>query len=157
RMSVPDIIYENEEYKRAFGEFKRFVALSIIHQQPIGMVSPRVDAVWHEFILHTREYVDFCNTVVGNYFHHAPATEAEESADSAKTFHQLYQQTFGEPFQFEKKLSTCSGDCSSACRVTACYGAPTRGNTATCNGGPDDGGGSKCSSGPDSSYGNNPD
>ncbi|MBA2709560.1 MAG: hypothetical protein H0U57_03085 [Tatlockia sp.] len=29
-----------------------------------------LDELWHIFILHTRDYIDFCNHYFGEYFHH---------------------------------------------------------------------------------------
>jgi hypothetical protein len=34
--------------------------------------SELVDAGWHAFILHTRDYADFCHRVAGRYLHHVP-------------------------------------------------------------------------------------
>ena len=31
-----------------------------------------MDDFWHAFILHTREYMDFCQRHFGHYFHHEP-------------------------------------------------------------------------------------
>ena len=39
----------------------------------VGMPSRVVDDLWHEFILHTREYQRFCDNAFGKYFHHVPA------------------------------------------------------------------------------------
>ncbi|GAA1958775.1 hypothetical protein [Amycolatopsis minnesotensis] len=49
--------------------------------------SQLVDLGWHTFILHTREYADFCQAVAGRFLHHVPnddgagLTDAEEEAD----------------------------------------------------------------------------
>jgi hypothetical protein len=37
------------------------------------MPSQVVDAVWHEFILHTRGYEAWCSAAFGRLLHHAPA------------------------------------------------------------------------------------
>jgi hypothetical protein len=34
-----------------------------------------VDSAWHEFILHTLEYTDYCQKVFGSYVHHIPGEE----------------------------------------------------------------------------------
>jgi hypothetical protein len=36
--------------------------------------SATLDAGWHAFILHTREYASFCARVAGRFIHHVPAT-----------------------------------------------------------------------------------
>jgi len=33
--------------------------------------STATDAGWHAFILHTREYAEFCHRVAGRFIHHA--------------------------------------------------------------------------------------
>ena len=50
----------------------------------VSMPSQAVDAAWHEFILFTRNYRDFCRKALGRFLHHTPAeamrtpTEAQE-------------------------------------------------------------------------------
>lgn len=39
----------------------------------VAMPSRAVDALWHEFILHTRAYRDWCTLAVGRFVHHTPA------------------------------------------------------------------------------------
>src|SRR5262245_37164321 len=38
----------------------------------IGMPSKAVDVAWHEMILRTREYHEFCRCAFGTYLHHTP-------------------------------------------------------------------------------------
>jgi hypothetical protein len=38
------------------------------------MPSQAADELWHEFILHTREYAAFCRKAFGRMLHHTPAT-----------------------------------------------------------------------------------
>ena len=39
----------------------------------VAMPSQVVDDVWHEFILFTRAYANFCSRAFGRYLHHTPA------------------------------------------------------------------------------------
>lgn len=39
-----------------------------------------LDEMWHEFILFTCDYTEFCNTYLGGYLHHQPATRSEKIA-----------------------------------------------------------------------------
>src|SRR5262245_37396080 len=39
----------------------------------VSMPSVAADALWHEFILYTREYKDFCRRAFGGFLHHMPA------------------------------------------------------------------------------------
>jgi hypothetical protein len=40
----------------------------------VSMPSQVADDLWHEFILHTREYSAFCQKAFGGYMHHTPAS-----------------------------------------------------------------------------------
>lgn len=39
----------------------------------VSMPSQVVDDLWHEFILHTKSYQQFCQRAFGQFLHHAPA------------------------------------------------------------------------------------
>lgn len=47
------------------------------------MPSQAVDEAWHEFILMTRSYHDFCRRTLGRFLHHVPA-EAMRSPTQAQ-------------------------------------------------------------------------
>lgn len=49
----------------------------------VSMPSQVVDSAWHEFILFTRQYEEFCNLALGRFLHHTPA-EAMESPTTAQ-------------------------------------------------------------------------
>jgi hypothetical protein len=53
----------------------------------IGMPSKAVDEAWHEMILMTREYTEFCRRAFGRYLHHSPDTTV------SVPMHQLHEQT----------------------------------------------------------------
>jgi hypothetical protein len=50
-----------------------FLAYLASGKQPVSMPSQVVDQLWHEFILHTRNYADFCRQAFGTFMHHTPA------------------------------------------------------------------------------------
>jgi hypothetical protein len=37
-----------------------------------------IDIGWHTFILHTKEYAEFCERVAGRFIHHNPTDDADE-------------------------------------------------------------------------------
>ncbi|HET7500357.1 MAG TPA: hypothetical protein VFK02_05115 [Kofleriaceae bacterium] len=39
-----------------------------------------LDEMWHEFILFTQDYTEFCDRYLGGYIHHQPATRLEKQA-----------------------------------------------------------------------------
>lgn len=67
-------------------EFKRYLAIALLSRRgivPEEKVGPTetVDEVWHSFIVHTREYVDFCGRVLDGYLHHVVATPRAEGEE----------------------------------------------------------------------------
>lgn len=53
-------------------ELKRYFQLAAINpQNDYGMTGP-VDDIWHTFILHTKDYANFCQACVGRFLHHYP-------------------------------------------------------------------------------------
>jgi hypothetical protein len=59
-----------------------FLVYNKANYQYIAMPSEVVDALWHEFILYTREYEQFCNKAFGRFFHHTPAVVLGRSQNS---------------------------------------------------------------------------
>jgi len=55
-----------------------FVACLLANGEMIGMPSRVVDDAWHEFILMTRAYTEFCDKAFGKYLHHTPNALAPE-------------------------------------------------------------------------------
>ena len=49
----------------------------------VAMPSEIVDVLWHEFLLFTREYQEFCKKGIGRFLHHTP-TEVMKSPTSAQ-------------------------------------------------------------------------
>ena len=52
--------------KRLETEFKRFVAVTLLRPGGVHAPSGPVDMYWHFFILHTRQYRQFCADIWGN-------------------------------------------------------------------------------------------
>ena len=50
-----------------------FLAYLKSGRQFVAMPSQGVDDLWHEFILYTRHYDDFCSRAFGRFLHHTPA------------------------------------------------------------------------------------
>jgi hypothetical protein len=58
---------DNDIARQIEREFKRFVVLTLIRPGVTHAPSGPVDMFWHFFILHTREYAHFCDTVWGAF------------------------------------------------------------------------------------------
>ncbi len=50
-----------------------FLACSRSKKQFVAMPSKAADAMWHEFILHTKAYHRWCDLGLGRFLHHTPA------------------------------------------------------------------------------------
>src|SRR5438034_449277 len=101
---VKDRIVETpEEGEELFTEVKRWIALIRTDRtRDWEMYSARIDEVWHQFILFTREYIEFCNRFFGAYVSHfpsnAPETDFTSHADAVtlEEFGERYKAMFGE-------------------------------------------------------------
>lgn len=86
---------DQEEARDIFQETKKFLYLS---RQP-GVFIPDdlliIDEMWHNFILFTPEYHQFCQTYFNAYLHHIPASKEE------KTRRQLARKADMEAFKQE--------------------------------------------------------
>ncbi|XXX80825.1 hypothetical protein WMF30_18890 [Sorangium sp. So ce134] len=64
------------------------------------MFSLRVDEAWHQFVLFTIEYADFCQRFFGRFLHHAPANAPAQHAAPEATWDEFaaaYSALYGEP------------------------------------------------------------
>ena len=62
-----------------------FLAYLNSGRQFVSMPSQVADDLWHEFILYTKNYDQFCRRAFGGFFHHSPALvlSAEQKAGNA--------------------------------------------------------------------------
>ncbi len=77
---------EIDKVERGLRQF--FIASAQANGRFVAMPSKVVDALWHEFILHTRGYEAFCKKVFGRLLHHTP-TEAMPAANHGSNFNGL--------------------------------------------------------------------
>jgi hypothetical protein len=49
----------------------------------LSMPSVVVDDMWHEFVLHTRDYAEFCDAAFGRFLHHTPESAMNAAAAAA--------------------------------------------------------------------------
>ena len=101
----------------------------------VSMPSQIVDDLWHEFILHTKAYQEFCRKAFGAFFHHTPAVALEKNQDANAGLRRCFWFTCREEninprrptrlpllFALDAKLNIPDGfryiaDCSSISRV----------------------------------------
>jgi len=100
------IVDTAEEARALFAEVKKYLVLVRSDETTWwDMYSLRIDEVWHQFILFTGEYINFCQRFFGGYVPHSPSnapkpathTEAERVPSTFESFQTRYQELFGEP------------------------------------------------------------
>jgi len=101
------LAYENEWTtfftQKAIEEYKKFMYLAATSNQ---MVSPSeiVDIVWHQHLIFTQSYKEFCD-ILGKKIEHIPSTHNKEEKDkfiaAKKRTKELYESIFGlQPKEF---------------------------------------------------------
>jgi hypothetical protein len=71
RFRVDHLVSKTEALER-FEETKKFLVLSAGNPTVSYSPSKLVDEMWHSFILHTRDYLAFCQEL-GYFMHHIPS------------------------------------------------------------------------------------
>ncbi|MBI2573056.1 hypothetical protein HYV86_04315 [Candidatus Woesearchaeota archaeon] len=117
-----------EAYQTGFSELKKYLAIAATSAGPVAMTSQEVDATWHQFILFTREYTQFCSDNLGRYIHHEPNTSTTTLSDmkaSIENFVQAYETNFGRThpiWNLSEYTADCTGSsCQSVCNAPSCY------------------------------------
>ena len=58
-----------DEARSIFFSLEKFLCEAVDESQSPTEI---IYAAWHEFILHTKEYTDYCLSKFGRYIHHVP-------------------------------------------------------------------------------------
>jgi hypothetical protein len=69
-----------EEAREIFEETKKWLWVSSLPHAPQLVVTSEMlilDEMWHNFILFTHEYTEYCQSRFGRYLHHAPTTRSQ--------------------------------------------------------------------------------
>ena len=97
------IVDTPEEAEALFAEVKRYLVIAALDSDKSWhMYSLRIDECWHQFILFTKQYVEFCKLYFGRYVPHAPSNSPQsEVQPKARTtfreFNARYQELFQSP------------------------------------------------------------
>ncbi|MBB3110587.1 hypothetical protein FHS18_002654 [Paenibacillus phyllosphaerae] len=94
RVMKPALGIREEEWQWRWFELKRyFLMCGLLRSVP--MYSEKVDDVWHEMLMFTREYEQFCKTFCGRLIHHAPhAPGAQPEQGERAWFDWVYGELF---------------------------------------------------------------
>ncbi|MDI1442534.1 hypothetical protein [Polyangium sp. 6x1] len=99
KLQVERNVTSEDEAHALFRELKRFFLVSdACYPQSIPMFSRRVDVAWHQFVLFTRDYGDFCKRFFHRYLHHQPNWNEDRGVQFVefKAFAAIYESLFGE-------------------------------------------------------------
>lgn len=84
----------DKEWDWTWFELKRYFLICGI-MRSIPMYSRQADAVWHEMLMFTREYEQFCSRFCGEMIHHSPhAPDAEPHPRERALFDWVYGELF---------------------------------------------------------------
>ncbi len=123
-----EAIMSSEKWDSSEREYRRFLALKVIHPDTALVPSKQVDAIWHAHILDTRAYREDCQAMFGRFMDHYPyfGINGEEDYKMlqeafAETI-DLYEAQFG-PYPNKSPLNasrcedhSCHAPSSCACR-----------------------------------------
>jgi hypothetical protein len=89
--SNPNI--SSAEYEWKLLELKRYFAMNAILRQ-VPMFSEPIDDIWHEMLMFTREYSQFCDRITGAMIHHTPHVTKQSLPDERAWFDWIYGHLF---------------------------------------------------------------
>ena len=84
-------------------EYRRFLAMQLMHPGAVIVPCQIVDEMWHRHILDTAAYREDCANVFGRFLDHYPyfgmrnETEAQELLNAYSRTLELYRDAVGEP------------------------------------------------------------
>ncbi|MGA0563286.1 hypothetical protein ACO2RV_12650 [Ancylobacter sp. VNQ12] len=90
-------------------EFKRFYILTLVKSGVPHAPAGDIDMYWHFFILHTKQYAEFCVSVLGDFDgdprvrDHFPSTDSTRRGmlNAYRDTRALYVKVFGEPEPYQ--------------------------------------------------------
>lgn len=101
------------EATELYADVVRFVDLA---KDENSVPPKKIDEGWHEFVLHTRLYADFCRSRYGKFIHHQPSDGTKPEEFWKTTYRKTLQNArtrFGELSSNWKNHAGCGSDCGS--------------------------------------------
>ena len=130
--AIPAHVIERYSRDKALGmdhasadhvELAKFLILSMGGSRKC-VPSKYVDDVWHNFILHTREYRAFCESVLGYFVDHSPAKPGDDVLETMATYNEtrarleILHGSLNEKVwpKLDERLETMKNGCRNDCR-----------------------------------------
>jgi hypothetical protein len=93
---VRDAVMPSGWVDEAILEFRRYLGLRVLENEPLMMFSKPIDNVWHTCLLFSRLYADLCQQAFGTFLHHEPATTpVPDPARCWDAFQMAYERNYG--------------------------------------------------------------
>lgn len=92
RVKEENKLKENEYEWRLLDLKRYFVLTSLLKEAP--MFSKKVDELWHQMLMFTREYDDFSRKYLGTTLHHSPNVKGKADPDLRGFFDWVYAELF---------------------------------------------------------------
>ncbi|MFJ7409019.1 MULTISPECIES: hypothetical protein [unclassified Lysinibacillus] len=83
---------ENEYQWRLLDLKRYFILTSLLKESP--MFSDKVDELWHQMLMFTREYDEFSKNYIGTILHHSPSVKVQPNPDLRGFFDWMYAELF---------------------------------------------------------------
>ncbi|ATP41924.1 hypothetical protein CSE16_18900 [Solibacillus sp. R5-41] len=84
---------KENEYEWRLLDLKRYFILTFLLKES-PMFSKKVDELWHQMLMFTREYEDFSKKYLGTLLHHSPNVNVEPDPDLRGFFDWVYAELF---------------------------------------------------------------
>lgn len=86
---------------RVIEEYKRFMYLACISNQPVTP-SDQVDQAWHLHLIYSRQYwIEFCGQVLKKEIHHGPTPGGEKANETYNDWYSKTLELYNNAFQEE--------------------------------------------------------
>jgi hypothetical protein len=96
------VVANEAEFREGQTELMKFLWLGKNAEvdETIPMFSPKIDAIWHENLMFTKEYANSCDEMFGCYMHHNPSSNSNgdvlEATRRLNVFKSAYTENFGD-------------------------------------------------------------
>jgi hypothetical protein len=89
--------WDEDFINSAINEYAKFIYLHQKYSEGKLVPGKVVDLVWHDHILHTRDYIAFCEKYLGGYLHHDPKNLVSGEVNDPEFTQKSYLESFGYP------------------------------------------------------------
>ncbi|WP_086932375.1 adenosylmethionine decarboxylase [Agarilytica rhodophyticola] len=96
RLLDKKLVTSDDDAKAGITETLRFLYITTSFS---GVQTPsvRVDDIWHELIIFTKDYAWLCDKLAGRFIHHVPSDDQIQERGQYRTTLDIYATLFGDP------------------------------------------------------------